>query len=177
MPPMPNKLYSSPSESLWGRLAVWLATGVGVGFVAPAPGTIGGLWGLGLAAAIDKAPNIEVQLAIVALLLLAAVPICHVAALALGAASDPQAIVLDEIVVLPIVFLGGAPLNWRLLIAGFLLFRLFDIWKPGLVRTAEKLPGGWGIVADDAVAAALAWASLRALVWLSAATNLHWLAA
>ena len=71
---------------------------------------------------------------------------------------------LDEIVVLPIVFLGGPPLTWHVLLAGFLLFRLFDIWKPGLVREAEKLPGGWGIVADDVVAAALAWAALRGAV-------------
>jgi phosphatidylglycerophosphatase A len=174
---MPVKRTFSPAESLWGRLAVWVATGIGVGFVAPAPGTIGGLWGIPLVCLLDKAPNIEVQAAIVVLLLIAAVGICHVAALALGASTDPQAIVLDEIVVLPLVFLGSPALSWRLMLAGFLLFRLFDIWKPGLVREFEKLRGGWGIVADDTAAAILAWASLRALLWLDAAANLHWLAA
>jgi phosphatidylglycerophosphatase A len=44
-------------------------------------------------------------------------------------------------------------LNWKYLLLGFILFRLFDIWKPFPVRQAESLPGGWGIMADDWVAA------------------------
>lgn len=44
-------------------------------------------------------------------------------------------------------------LNWKYLLLGFILFRVFDIWKPFPVRQAEKLPGGWGIMADDWVAA------------------------
>ncbi len=174
---MREKSHASDANSLAGRLAVWVATGFGIGFVAPAPGTIGGLWAWALVPAVDKAPNLEVQVALVVAILLMSVAICDLAARALGAGEDPQPIVLDEIAVLPIVFLGGPPLTWRLLLAGFLLFRLFDIWKPGLVRTAEKLPGGWGIVADDVVAAGLAWASLRMLLWLDGAAGLSWLAA
>ena len=83
----------------------------------------------------------------------------------------------DGGVVLPIVFLAGPPLNLRLLVAGFLLFRLFDIWKPGLAREAERLPRGWGIVADDVVAAALAWAALRGVLWLDGVFGFDWLAA
>jgi phosphatidylglycerophosphatase A len=47
----------------------------------------------------------------------------------------------------------GRLLNWKYLLLGFILFRVFDIWKPFPVRQAEKLPGGWGIMADDWVAA------------------------
>ncbi|HZP31768.1 MAG TPA: phosphatidylglycerophosphatase A [Candidatus Acidoferrales bacterium] len=57
-------------------------------------------------------------------------------------------------------------LNWKYLIAGFILFRVFDIWKPFPVRRAELLPGGLGIMADDWVAggyAALGLWLLRAL--------------
>ena len=42
--------------------------------------------------------------------------------------------------------------NWKYLLVGFILFRLFDIWKPFPARQAETLPGGWGIMADDWVA-------------------------
>ena len=174
---MRHKSYAADANSLAGRLAVWLASGLGIGFVTPAPGTIGGLWGLALVPAVDKAPNLEVQVAIVVALLLATVAICDLAARALGTADDPQPIVLDEIIVLPIVFLAGPPLTWRVLLAGFLLFRLFDVWKPGLAREAEKLPGGWGIVADDAVAAALAWGALHIVLWLDGAAGVGWLAA
>ena len=61
----------------------------------------------------------------------------------------------------------GLP-NWKYLLLGFILFRVFDIWKPWPVRQAEKLPGGWGIMADDWVAgiyAALGLWLARAL-WL-----------
>jgi phosphatidylglycerophosphatase A len=44
-------------------------------------------------------------------------------------------------------------LSWKYLLLGFILFRLFDIWKPFPARQAESLPGGWGIMADDWVAA------------------------
>ena len=63
----------------------------------------------------------------------------------------------------------GAPhsvLSWKFLLAGFILFRVFDIWKPFPARKAESLPGGWGIMADDwiaAIYAALGLWLLRAL--------------
>src|SRR3984893_12624497 len=47
-------------------------------------------------------------------------------------------------------------LNWKYLLAGFILFRVFDIWKPFPARRAEFLPGGLGIMADDWVAGAYA---------------------
>lgn len=166
---------SPPTGSLGGRICVWIATGLGFGLVTPAPGTFAGLWGVGLAAAVSLLPSTIAQIGVIVMLLLAAVFICDVAARAMGASGDPGAVVLDEIVVLPIVFLGGPPMNWILLFVGYVLFRICDIWKPGLVRVAERLPGGLGIVADDAVAAVLANLILQILLWIDAAAGYEWL--
>lgn len=163
-------------SSVAGRLAVWLATGLGIGLVTPAPGTVAGLWGVGLAAGVGQIGLPGVQAAVIAALVLAAVPLCGVAARALGSKGDPGAIVLDEIVALPIVFLGAPTMSWPILAAGYALFRLCDVAKPGLVRSAERLPGGWGIVADDCVAAMLAWLLLRGVLLLDAKLTFQWLA-
>ena len=47
------------------------------------------------------------------------------------------------------LYTGMSLLNWKYLLAGFVLFRIFDIAKPFPCRRLEKLPGGWGIMADD----------------------------
>jgi phosphatidylglycerophosphatase A len=52
-------------------------------------------------------------------------------------------------------------LNWKYLLLGFILFRVFDIWKPWPIRRMEKLPGGWGIMADDWMAGIYAAILLR----------------
>ena len=170
-----NDRRSDDANSLGGRLAVWVATGLGVGLVTIAPGTIGGLWGLPLAWAVGQiASPLGQQLAVVAIGLLG-VAICTRAARALGGEKDPQAIVLDEIAALPIVLLGVSnpgPTVWLL---AFALFRLFDITKPFPARQAERLPAGWGIMADDWVAAGYAWIALQALFWVDQALNLAWL--
>jgi phosphatidylglycerophosphatase A len=71
---------------------------------------------------------------------------------------DPQLIVIDEVAGV-LVTLSVAPPTWSALVAGVVLFRLFDQTKPWPARAAErKLPGGWGIVLDD-VAAGL-WGAL-----------------
>jgi phosphatidylglycerophosphatase A len=67
------------------------------------------------------------------------------------------------------LFTGMSILNWKYLLAGFLLFRLFDILKPFPCRRLEKLPGGWGIMADD-------WmAGVYAAICLRLALHFHWL--
>jgi phosphatidylglycerophosphatase A len=106
---------------------------------------------------------------------------------------DPQYVVIDEVSgvhlslilslapVTPMVFLrpedatafalysGMSILNWKFLLAAFLLFRLFDITKPFPCRHLEKLPGGWGIMADD-------WmAGVYAAICLRLALHFHWL--
>jgi phosphatidylglycerophosphatase A len=99
---------------------------------------------------------------------------------------DPQYVVIDEVsgmqltLILAIVPLGLPThllpaddasvfalysalslLNWKYLLLGFILFRVFDIWKPWPIRRLEKLPGGWGIMADDWMAGIYAAILLR----------------
>jgi len=59
-------------------------------------------------------------------------------------------------------------LDWKYLLLGFILFRVFDIWKPFPARQAESLPGGWGIMADDWIAGIYAGLGL----WLARAFGL-----
>jgi phosphatidylglycerophosphatase A len=67
--------------------------------------------------------------------------------------TDPQFIVIDEVsgqlIALSLPFIV---LNWKTWLLGFILFRVFDIWKPFPARQAESLRGGWGIMADDWIA-------------------------
>jgi phosphatidylglycerophosphatase A len=73
--------------------------------------------------------------------------------------NDPQEVVVDEVAGQMLCLLAAAPTAPGLA-AGFLAFRLFDIWKP--FRRVEDLPGGWGIVADDILAGILGWCFLAA---------------
>lgn len=112
--------------------------------------------------AVLKLPSLSWQVAATAIIGLVAVNICSRAVRMIGR-DDPQEIVLDEIAVLPIVYLASGLTNLRVLWAGWLLFRLFDITKPPPVRNLEKLPAGWGVVADDAAAACYACLALWVL--------------
>ena len=89
--------------------------------------------------------------------------------------TDPGAVILDEVVAMPLVYLGLSALPqgilpyWAVLLMGFALFRLFDIVKPFGIARLQRLPGGIGVVADD-VAAGLASCvvlhlGIMALVW------------
>ncbi len=85
---------------------------------------------------------------------------------------DPEEVILDEFIVIPLVFLGWRAGDssiwpeWIVAIVGFGLFRLFDIFKPFGIVKLQRWPGGWGIVVDDVVAALFSCASLHVLAWL-----------
>jgi phosphatidylglycerophosphatase A len=64
---------------------------------------------------------------------------------------DPRCVVIDEVAGMALA-LAALPRNWRVYLAALVLFRLLDIVKPGPIRKAEQLPGGWGIMADDLLA-------------------------
>jgi phosphatidylglycerophosphatase A len=166
------------SRSLSDWLSIAVATGFGLGFSPIMPGTVGAILGLPLAFGVAHLVWPIGQLAAIVVLFLIGVPICATAARALGGKKDPGSIVWDEIASLPIVTLGFAPerlgvgdfaaADWRIYAAAFVLHRIFDITKPPPAGRAEKLPGGWGIMADDAVAAMMACACLHAADWLGA---------
>jgi len=65
---------------------------------------------------------------------------------------DPQIVVIDEVLGQWVTLLGTSIWNWKSFLAAFVLFRLFDIWKPPPARQSEALRGGLGIVADDLIA-------------------------
>ena len=64
---------------------------------------------------------------------------------------DPHCVVIDEVVGIQVVLLGATP-TLAGVIAAFVLFRIFDVWKPYPIDRLQSLPRGWGIVADDVVA-------------------------
>ncbi len=81
------------------------------------------------------------------------------------AQKDPRKIVIDEAAGQLIVLLFVFP-SWTFVLISFFLFRFFDIVKPFPVSKAERLPGGWGIMADDIAAAVLAKAVLHLYIWI-----------
>jgi phosphatidylglycerophosphatase A len=78
---------------------------------------------------------------------------------------DPSCVVIDEAAGQFLVLLFVLP-AWTNLIAGFLLFRFFDIFKPFPIRRLERLPSGWGIMADDIMAALMAKGLLHLFIYL-----------
>lgn len=80
---------------------------------------------------------------------------------------DPGLVVVDEVVGQWFTLAGATILNWKSWLAAFLLFRLFDIWKPFPIRRLEALPGGAGIVADDALAGVYSALVLFAAGWFN----------
>ena len=123
-----------------------------------------------LAWAIGQVPYLWVQLVLVVGVCAVGVPLCTAAVRRLGGKKDPGAIVFDEIASVPIAFffVPAAQLSDpRVLLAGFVLLRIFDIAKPPPVRQLERLPDGLGVMADDWAAGAYACAALHLLLWLN----------
>ena len=145
------------------RALLVLATGLGLGYAPVAPGTVGSLLGLPLAWGIQQLPPWGQPVVAVALFLVG-VPICAAGARLLGS-KDPGAVVFDEIAAFSVLFLG-VQFSAVSGLLGFLLFRAFDVSKPWPVERLERLPGGWGIMADDFAAALLAGILLRCVDWI-----------
>ncbi len=135
------------------RLALLIATWFGCGYFPWGPGTIGSL------AAIFIALLLHTYLGsgrLVFLLLTLALLWPGIWAATrterLVQKEDPGLVVVDEVLGQWVTLLGVTVLDWKSWIAAFILFRLFDIWKPWPVRRFEQLPGGVGIVTDDVAA-------------------------
>lgn len=162
----PHWLSRLPSK--W---VVGVATLGPLGRRLPAPGTWGSLAGLLYMLVFFRHARWEVIFAWTVLLSYVAVAFTGEAGRRLGK-EDPGEIVLDEFVVMPLVFLGwrtgdvAALPEWAACLAGFALFRLFDILKPLGIAQLQRWPGGWGVVADDFAAALVACATLHLGAWV-----------
>ncbi|HEY1433981.1 MAG TPA: phosphatidylglycerophosphatase A [Thermoanaerobaculia bacterium] len=169
-------------------VAALLATGFGSGLSPIMPGTAGSVVGLvigwfGARALALHAGSIGVSVGLLTSGLLiglagvvASEPVCR----ALGE-KDPGCVVIDEIAgqliasaAVPLLAPHPSPPvaagSW---IASFVLFRFYDIAKPGPIHGLQKLPGGWGVVVDDVAGGIAAAATLLAAGWL--ATRLGWI--
>jgi len=159
-------MQAASAENSKSRGSWLIATFFGVGHMYPGPGTWASavtvaLWWI---AAHFIAPGWHVPAAIliaVAVTLLG-IPPSTVVARESGR-EDPGFVVIDEVAG-QMIALIGAPLSWNYLLAGFILFRSFDILKPFPLRRLEKLPGGTGIMVDDVGAGLYALVLLQ--LWL-----------
>jgi phosphatidylglycerophosphatase A len=212
--------HSSATAEREPRIALFIATACGLGYIPVAPGTFGSLAGLLLFAIpacsyfwgeipymLANAPigdffikvpegyfNPFAWAYVILLVLVSAVGVWAAELAArFWRQKDPGRVVIDEVsgqfltmllgcgvpvwfkvpelryaTVAPGFIIMRSALNWKYLLLGFILFRVFDIWKPFPARQAESLPGGWGIMADDWIAGIYAAIGL----WLARAAGL-----
>lgn len=174
---MKDELQKREPKGIADYLSLAITT-FGVGYLPLMPGTFGSLVGIGIYVSLAgifrsyryspelAAPEFFVA-AIHAAILITFLLFCLVGIWAanrsvelLGSSDAPQAVV-DEVIGQLIVFLFiPFTTSWLLIIAGFALFRLFDIWKPYPIDYLQSLPGGIGVCADDILAGVYAGVGL-----------------
>ena len=148
---------------MFAHPAHFFGLGFGSGLAPKAPGTIGTLVGLPLFWLISIY-TFNTQLIIIAALFMIGIYFCDITGKALGVA-DHGAIVWDEIVAMMLV-LAFTPAGFIFWFIAFLLFRLFDIWKPYPICYADaKLKNGFGVMFDDLLAAIYAILVMKFIIW------------
>ena len=144
------------------RLGLFVATCGYLGYVPIAPGTFGSAAGLLLFAAVRWSASTTLELAVIVFLLTIGVWSASVAERHFGAV-DPGPVVLDEVAGM-LITLALIPVNVTGAIVGFFLFRALDVIKPWPANRMEALPGGLGVMADDAMAAVYGNVIMRLLI-------------
>lgn len=149
-----------------GRLATAVATTAGAGYFPIAPGTVGAAAGVGVWwAARALGAGVAAETVLSAAVLVVGAWAAGVTERQTGI-TDPGIVVIDEVLG-QLVALLAAPWTWQAALAGFLLFRFFDIAKPPPARQLERAHGGWGVMLDDLAAGVYAAVVLQAaLVWM-----------
>jgi phosphatidylglycerophosphatase A len=147
-PPSATADPAGHAAPLWATL---IATFFGAGRLKPGPGTWGSLatvllWAL-LSWRIPAADRTWATIIAAVAVTMIGIPAATLVARA-ARAKDPQFVVIDEVAG-QLVALIAIPLAWKTFLAGLILFRAFDIWKPFPIRRLERLPEGTGIVVDD----------------------------
>jgi phosphatidylglycerophosphatase A len=145
------------------KLAMAIATLGGVGNLPKAPGTYGTLATLPLCYLV-MGWGVTAHLLVVGLVVVVGIWAANVAAGVMGR-KDPSQVVVDEAAGI-LLTMVGAPAGWVWIGVGFVLFRIFDIWKPWPVGWLDRnLPGGLGIMVDDLAAGGYAFLLLNVLSW------------
>jgi len=145
-----KKETEAKTKALWNCVSTFGP----VGFVPLAPGTAASLAIALLYKGVLFRLSLPVYLALLVFLFACGVMASAVQASALGQ-RDPRRIVIDEACG-QLIALAALPATWTAVGLAFLLFRFFDIVKPFPIRRTERLPGGWGIMADDVLAGLMA---------------------
>jgi phosphatidylglycerophosphatase A len=169
MEPAPE-LSTSGKAPLWATL---VATFFGAGRLKPGPGTWGSVatiivWALASSRipVDDRAWATAIAAAVATLV---GIPAATIVARA-AALKDPQFVVIDEVAG-QLVTLIAVPLAWKTFLAGLILFRVFDMWKPFPIRRLERLPEGTGIVVDDLGAGIYALGAMHLLLHFGLLSN------
>ena len=139
------------------RIALTFATWFGCGYFPWGPGTVGSLAGLVIAIAVHRLAG-GTRLFLIGItfaILMPAIWAATKTAVVLNN-QDPAPVVVDEVLGQWVALMGARTYTFVSFTAAFILFRAFDIWKPWPVRSLERLPAGYGIVADDLAAGAYA---------------------
>ena len=145
------------------RLHHWIAFGFGSGLIPRAPGTAGTVAAIPLYVLLSPLAW-PFYVGFLILFAIVGVWACERTARDLDS-KDPSAIVWDEWVGF-LATMVAAPSGWIWILAGFTLFRLFDISKPWPVSVADRrVPGGLGIMLDDLIAGAMAGSILALAAW------------
>ena len=160
----PSRIEAQAREA--PRWATLVATFFGAGRLKPGPGTWGSLatvltWAT-ISPFLPPAWVVPTNLLLACLAIAAGIPAATRVARATQT-KDPQFVVIDETAG-QLITLIGAPLGWKSFLAGFILFRAFDIVKPPPVRQLERLPEGTGIVVDDVAAGLYGLAVMQILL-------------
>ena len=163
--------YTFWTRALSTRLVVNVATIGPVGRIKKAPGTWGSVVGLGFYAVFFHHASPLGFIFLAALSAYLSIAFCDAAEKRLQM-RDPGMIVLDEVVAVPLVFIGmgghdgliAQHHSWPVLLAGFALFRVFDVLKPFGISRLQDLPGGLGCAVDDLAAGLAACVSLHLIL-------------
>lgn len=164
---LPPQAPSSGRAPLWATL---VATFFGAGRLKPGPGTWGSLattilWALA-SLRIPLASRTWATIVAAGAVTLIGIPAATRVARA-SRLKDPQFVVIDEVAG-QLVSLIAVPLAWKTFLASFILFRVFDMWKPFPIRRLEQLPEGTGIVVDDLGAGLYALTIMHLLLYFGA---------
>lgn len=156
----------TPQQTCWKKPIHFLAFGLGSGLIPKAPGTFGTVAAVFIYLLLLQGLYLPLYLAVLVASSLLGCWFCDRTAKDLGVHDHP-AIVWDEFCGFWLTMIG-APIGWPWIIVGFVLFRLFDIWKPWPISWLDKkVHGGVGIMVDDLLAGVFALGVLQAIYYLT----------